>query len=168
MLEFKNKLIDNKKLKVYLDTTVISYLRQDDAIDKTKVTNDLWEKFKLGTFDICLSDLTMLETSACDEPKASYLKDRLGEIYYKQFPITEEVVALAKEIVSTGILTENNMEDCQHIAVALINGCDVILSWNFKHLVNVKTINGVRAISLMNGYKNINILTPTVLLEMEI
>lgn len=53
-------------------------------------------------------------------------------------------------------------------SIFLINDCDIILSWNFRHLVNVKTINGVRAISMIKGYKNINILNPMTLLEMEV
>lgn len=161
-------MVDNKKLRVYLDTSVISYLKQDDAAEKMKITNDLWKRFSLDSFDICLSDLTLLEIGRCEEPKVSYLRNKLNEINYKRFEINDTVTRLAKEIIKVGILTEKSIEDCQHIAVALLNECDIILSWNFKHLVNIKTIDGVRAISMIKGYKNINILNPMTLLEMEI
>ena len=161
-------MVENKKLKVYLDTSVISYLQQEDAPEKTRITLELWEKFKGNTFDVCLSDLTLLEVGNCEEPKASFMRNKLDEIPYSRLFIDSLVVELANDIVKIGILTENSIEDCQHIAVALINNCDIILSWNFRHLVNVKTIDGVRALSMIKGYKNINILNPMTLLEMEV
>ena len=158
---------DNGKLKVYLDTSVVSYLKQDDAPEKTRITLELWEKFKSNIFDICLSDLTLLEISRCNTEKREFLINKLNEIDYTEYEINDNASILAREIIKTGILTEKSYEDCQHIAVALLNQCDVIISWNFKHLVNIKTIDGVRAISIIKGYKNINILNPLTLLEME-
>ena len=54
-------------------------------------------------------------------------------------------------------------DDCLHIAGAVICGCDVIVSWNFKHIVNFKTINGVKILSYANGYKFIEIMPPKIL-----
>ena len=54
-----------------------------------------------------------------------------------------------------------------HIGVAIANECDSIISWNFKHIVNVRTIRGVRTISNLEGYKMIEIWNPSVLLESE-
>ena len=160
--------MNDKRLKVYLDTSVISYLKQDDSPEKTSITLELWKRFQINEFDICLSDLTLLEVGNCEEPKASFMREKLKEILYNRLLIDDSVVKLANDIVKTGILNEKSIEDCQHIAVALINNCDIILSWNFKHLVNVKTIDGVRALSMIKGYKNINILNPMTLLEMEV
>ena len=61
----KGKWLDNSKLKVYLDTSVVSYLQQEDAPDKTKITNALWEKFKTGIYDIYLSQVTITEMNEC-------------------------------------------------------------------------------------------------------
>lgn len=70
---------------------------------------------------------------------------------------------LANEIIIRGILTKKSLDDCTHIAAAIVNNCDIIVSWNFKHLVNVKTINGVREITISHHYKQIDIYTPSVL-----
>ena len=72
---------------------------------------------------------------------------------------------VAKQLVEMKILTEKSYDDCQHIAAAVVSGCDCIVSWNFKHIVNIKTIRGVRAITNLKGYKPIEILNPSVLLE---
>ena len=74
---------------------------------------------------------------------------------------------IAKKIIEMGILTQKSFDDCQHIGVAVLNECDCIISWNFKHIVNVKTIRGVRAITNLEGYKDVEIWNPSVLLESE-
>ena len=160
-------MIDNRKLKVYLDTSVVSYLMQVDAPDETKITLRLWEKFKTGIYDIYLSQVDFAEMDKCEEPKLSFLKSKLNEIDYEILEIKDSTQKLATEIINMGILTNKSFDDCTHIAVAIENECDIIVSWNFKHMVNVKTINGIRAINLLKNQKNINILNPLTLLEME-
>ena len=75
--------------------------------------------------------------------------------------------SVAQQIIDMGILTKKSYDDCQHIAAAVIYGCDCIISWNFKHIVNIKTIRGMRAITNLEGYKQIEILSPSALLESE-
>ncbi len=72
---------------------------------------------------------------------------------------------MARIIIEIGILTQKSFDDCQHIGAAIVGGCDCIISWNFKHIVNIKTIRGVRAITSLQGYKPIEIWSPSVLLE---
>ncbi len=79
----------------------------------------------------------------------------------------EEIVELGQKIIDMGILRPKSFDDCQHIAAAVVNACDCIISWNFKHIVNIKTIRGVRAITNLEGYKGIDIINPSVLLESE-
>ena len=105
---------------MYLDTSVISHLIQEDVPEKMADTRKLWEMFLNGVYDVCLSTVTLQE-----------------------------------------------IDDCQHIGVAVVNGCDCIISWNFKHIVNIKTIRGVRAITNLQGYRAIEIWSPSVLLESE-
>lgn len=157
----------DRKLKVYLDTSVVSYLKQNDAPEKTGITLNLWEKFKTDVYDIYLSDVTITEINKCNKEKLDFCNRKLSEIRFKNLEVTDEVFDLVNEIIVTGILTEKSIEDCQHIAVAVLNECDVIVSWNFKHLVNIKTIQGVRKITQLKGFKDIEIVNPITLLEME-
>ena len=62
-------------------------------------------------------------------------------------------------------MADKSFDDCQHIGAAIVNECDCIISWNFKHIVNVRTIRGVRAITNLEGYRMIEIWNPSVLLE---
>ena len=57
-------------------------------------------------------------------------------------------------------LNPKSRDDCRHIAIATITGCKYIVSWNFKHFVNIKTINKVQAVNKLMNYNEINILLP--------
>ncbi len=87
----------------------------------------------------------------------------MGRIDYTLIQISDSVVEIAEQIIEMGILTKKSYDDCQHIAAAIISECDRIISWNFKYIVNIKTIRGVRAITNLKGHKPIEILTPSVL-----
>ena len=156
-----------RKLKVYLDTSVISHLLQEDVPEKMADTRKLWEMFKAGKYDVYLSTVTLREIQKCSEPKKTQLIDRLNEIQFTTLDITDDVVAMAEKIIDMGILRPKSFDDCQHIAAAVVNACDCIVSWNFRHIVNIKTIRGVRAITNLEGYKGIDIINPSVLLESE-
>lgn len=153
-----------RKMKVYLDISVISYLQQEDAPERMRDTQALWRLFEEGRYDICLSQVTLDEVSECPEPKRTVLYEYLSRIFYKKLVITDEVLRIANQIIELGILTPKSIDDCQHIATAVVYGCDCIISWNFKHIVNIKTIRGVRAITHLEGYKDIDIMNPSVLL----
>ena len=156
-----------RKWKVYLDTSVISYLEQEDAPEKMAVTRELWEMFRRGEYDVYLSTVTLGEIEDCPEPKRSRLQKHLEQIDYTVLEITDEVRTLAQKIIDMGILTQKSLDDCQHIAVALVGGCNYIVSWNFKHIVNIRTIHGVRAVSSLEGYSSIDIVDPRVIVGRE-
>lgn len=156
-----------RKLKVYLDTSVISHLLQEDVPEKMADTRQLWKMFMAGKYDVYLSTVTLEEVADCPEPKRTELRKFLEQIQYTVLDITDEMEIVAQKIIDMGILTNKSYDDCQHIAAAVVEECNCIISWNFKHIVNIKTIHGIRAITNLTGYKPIDILSPTVLLESE-
>ena len=157
------------KLKIYLDTSVISHLEQVDVPEKMEQTRNLWKLFQTGKYEIVISDLVLAEINECKEPKRSILKEYLAQINYKRVHITENTENVANEIIEEGILTQKSFDDCLHIASAILNNCHIIVSWNFKHMVNLKTINGIRKITFVKKHSNIiiDIYTPDVLLNGE-
>ena len=156
-----------RKLKVYLDTSVISYLSQEDAPERMKDTLELWKDFVNGKYDVYLSQVTLDEIEKCSESKRNKLYDYLSDIEYTKLEINAEIIELAQKIIDMGILRPKSFDDCQHIAAAVVNACDCIISWNFKHIVNVKTIRGIKAITTYEGYKDLMIYPPSALLEEE-
>ena len=153
-----------KKLKVYLDTSVISHLQHEDAPEKMKDTLLFWEELKTGRYEVVISELTLREIMRCQQPKQGGLINYLGEIEYEVLYDSEEVKALAKSYIENGVLTQKNENDCIHMAFASTSECDAIVSWNFKHMVRLKTIQGVRITNAKNGYfKPMDIIQPTMI-----
>lgn len=76
------EVISIGKLKVYLDTSVISHLFQEDVPEKMADTRQLWEMFRAGKYEVYLSTVTLEELKGCSEPKQSLLFDYLGQIDY--------------------------------------------------------------------------------------
>ena len=91
----------------------------------------------------------------------------LNQIDYFVFSTSESTVNLAEKFIDFGILKQRSFDDCRHIAAAILAGCDIITSWNFKHIVNVKTVRGVRTITTLEGYKDLLIYPPSVLIQEE-
>ncbi|MCH5339415.1 MAG: PIN domain-containing protein [Acetatifactor sp.] len=154
-----------KKLKVYLDTSVVSYLYQEDAFERMQDTLALWELFRQGVYEVYISDIVLREIDRCTEEKLRVLLDYMKQIKYHVIETDKDIVELAGKFIDFGVLREKSFDDCQHIAAAILAGCDVIISWNFKHIVNVKTAKGVKIITTMEGYKDLLIYPPSALLE---
>lgn len=154
-----------RRPKIYLDTSVISHLYQLDTPEKMNDTLAFWGALKQGRFNIFTSVTAMAEIANCYQPKKDILEQYLAEIEFVLIHLDPEIEMLADKIIEQGILTKKSYDDCVHIASAVISDCDLIASWNFKHMVNIRTINGVRAINILNGYKPIDIYTPSMLFE---
>jgi predicted nucleic acid-binding protein len=152
-----------KKLRIYLDTSVISYLDQQDAPERMAETHKLWEKIRAGEFEVVLSDVTVREINNCPENKKTVLLGYLKQIKYETVVADNKVIEVAERFVDLKVLKQKSFDDCQHIAVAITSNCDVIVSWNFKHIVNHKTITGVKAVTALEGYADILIYDPSVL-----
>jgi hypothetical protein len=91
--------------------------------------------------------------------------EQMRLIEFQILSLTDEVAELANEYIKGGVLTEKSIDDCLHVAHAVVSNCDVIVSWNFKHLVNFKTIDKVRIVNAINRYREISIISPTMLIE---
>ena len=74
--------------------------------------------------------------------------------------ITKEVNQLAEKYIQEKVVGETSIDDCRHIACATINKVDYLVSWNFKHIVNVFRIRGYNAINIKNGYIPLDIRSP--------
>ncbi|GHU39340.1 hypothetical protein FACS1894190_03470 [Spirochaetia bacterium] len=156
-----------KKLKLYLDTSIISYLDQQDSPEKMTETHRFWDQLKAGVYSVVLSDVDIIEIDGCEEEKRDKLKNYLKDIEYELIKSEPKAVDIASRIVDLGILKQKSFDDCRHIANAIVSGCDAIVSWNFKHIVNHKTMIGIKAITALEGYSDLLIYSPPSLIEGE-
>lgn len=158
-------MIENQRKKIYLDTSVISALFDERTPERVEETTDFWLLLQSGEYDVCVSDVTVFEINKCTDPKRLQLMEALTDLDYQLLDETEGSLELTEKYLSFGVLTEKSRDDCRHIAIASLNRCDYIASWNFKHFVNVKTIDKVQGVNKILGLGGVNILPPAMFLE---
>lgn len=101
-----------RRLKVYLDTSVVSYLYQEDAPEKMKDTLELWKLFRNKVYEVYISDIVIREISGCNEAKLKILLDYLEQIDYNIIETDEDTVELAEKFIDFGILKQKSFDDC--------------------------------------------------------
>lgn len=115
--------------------------------------------FQSGTFRLLLSELTDAEIEdAPDEVKKIYVKFR--KCIDKIIELSPEAIELADAYLKHRILTCNYRDDARHIVIATIAGTDLVVSWNFKHIVHFEKIQKFNAVNLEMGYKPVLIYSP--------
>jgi len=145
-----------KKPRLYFDTSVFGGI---DDIEFQEETEKLFEMVRSGEIICVYSDLTEYELeNAPEKIKSHFLNiDKKTKEFVE---ITEEINQLAEEYVREKVVGETSIDDCRHIACATIYQVDYLISWNFKHIVNVFRIRGYNSINLKNGYMQLDIRSP--------
>ena len=144
-----------KRLRIYLDTSIINFLFADDAPDFRKVTEDFFAVYAIR-YDLFVSDVVMAEILRDPDPvHRAKLTDVLASHDVAMLPAEhlDEVRLLAGRYLEAGIVPENKAEDALHVAYATVFEMDFLLSWNFKHLANVRREARFLAVNEMMGYR---------------
>jgi hypothetical protein len=151
-----------KKLRIYIDTSVIGgYFDDEFSID----TRLLFEEIRQGIYELVISDLTEKELTNAPERIRTLFFDL--HIDFEIIAITPEAIQLANEYLSEKVVGQSCLDDCIHIAAATIYKLDLLVSWNFKHIVNVQRIRGYNSINIKNGYAALEIRSPKDLIGYE-
>ena len=154
------------KPKVYLETSVISYLTSRPSRNlivaaNQQITQEWWQ-LRRQDFDLHISQLVVQEASAGNEHEAERRLRAIANV--PLLALNEEAVVFAEQLVRKGPLPQNAVEDALHIAVATLNGMDYLLTWNFKHIANATMRYQIERICRMVGYEPPIICTPQELL----
>ncbi|MDO4587957.1 MAG: PIN domain nuclease [Planctomycetia bacterium] len=155
------------KLKLYLDTCVISCLDQWNVPHNMAYTLGLWKLLKNGVYIACISDITIEELEKTPEPKRTFLFNELSEINFVRIKNDEEIVRLRDFYLRNAVLTEHQKNDLWHIASSVVGQCDVAVSWNMKHFANPRTIQRVNQVNSTFGYPAVQIVTPEIVVQWE-
>jgi len=151
-----------KKLRIYIDTSVIGGYYDDEFNIDTKL---LFDEILRGEYKLVISDLTERELINAPDKVKTLLKDL--KIDFEVITVTQEAISLATEYINEKVVGQTSLDDCIHIATATINNLDLLISWNFKHIVNVLRIRGYNSINLRNGYSTLEIRSPKDLINYE-
>lgn len=149
--------------RIYTDTSVLGGC-EDEEFSEHSIR--LVEEFVRGDRILVLSSLTVLELTAA--PISVHRRiATVPESQIEMLQLDEEARALAEAYISAEVLTAEMRADAQHIALATVGRVDVLVSWNFKHMVNLRRIQGYNSVNLRLGYPMIEIRTPREVLADE-
>jgi hypothetical protein len=142
--------------RIYADTSVIGGCLDPEFRESS---TKLFQLFRSGRALLVLSDLTRLELM--DAPgSVQAIVDEVPLAFREEVELTEEASDLARRYIVEGVIDDSKWVDAQHIALATVTRVDVLVSWNFKHIVNLERIRGYNAVNLMSGYPMLEIRTP--------
>ncbi|KPK73789.1 MAG: hypothetical protein AMJ84_01535 [Acidithiobacillales bacterium SM23_46] len=155
--------------RVYIESTVVSYFVAGPSRDlivaaRQESTRDLWPKI-LSRFDTYISALVYQEAARGETEQAD---KRLGVIKpFTMLDVDKEAQAVAEKIIAGKGIPQEHPEDALHVAVAAVNGIEILVTWNFAHLNNPLTRLMIRETVEEAGYPCPEICSPDELLESE-
>jgi len=149
--------------RVYIDTSVIGGCLDEEFAEWS---GRLFAEFRLGLKTPVVSDVTRGELAEAPEAVCRVLAE-LPESATEDVALTDEADSLAAKYVAEGVIRKVDVVDAQHIAIATVERVDVLVSWNFRHVVNVGRIRAFNSVNLRLGYPILDIRTPREALDEE-
>ncbi|MGD0413451.1 MAG: hypothetical protein ABSC18_17315 [Verrucomicrobiota bacterium] len=153
-------------MKLYLETTVPNFLFADDAPEKQLVTRQFFQWLKISPDELYVSEMVLLELDRADTELRGKLLDAVAELPVEILPISREALGLAQLYVGDGVIPVRYRDDAIHVAIAVLKGLDVVVTWNMKHLANVRRIEGINRRNQAMRLPPIRIHTPEEVIDL--
>ena len=151
------------KQRIYIDTSVVGGFYD---IEFMEYTRPFFDKIKRGKIIVMYSNLLEKELQNAPERVKQVIKELpIENVEYIE--ISDESINLAQKYIDENVVGKTSFEDCLHIALATMNKADILISWNFKHIVNMTKIRGYNSVNLKFGYPQIDIRSPRELIDYE-
>lgn len=143
--------------RIYVDSSVVSGSRDEKW---REATVKLMEAFQRGEMIPVLSDITVGEVMKAGDEKVRAFLDHPAFKDAEWVRLGEEAIELADAYIREGVIGEKHLTDTRHIALATVSRVGLLVSWNFKHIVNVGRIRLFNAVNLKQGYPMLDIRSP--------
>lgn len=161
-----------RKLRIYLDTSVINFFYADDAPEKRDATREFFRSYVANKhYDVAISSVVLAEIGrTADGAHRQRLLDVIGKHGVSKITIEDqnEVTLLAEAYLAQEVLPERSYNDSLHVAICTVFEIDVLLSWNYRHLANVNRERRIIAVNQARGYLYpLRTVTPLEVMEDE-
>jgi hypothetical protein len=153
--------LELKQIRVYADTSVFGGCFDAEFEDASR---RFFEDVRRGRIQLVLSDTTMLELTEAPERVRRVLAD-LPPTAIERVVLDGEIEHLRDAYLAHGVVGPAATRDAEHIAAATVADVDLIVSWNFKHIVHYEKISGYQGVNLLEGYNAIRIFSPLEVIE---
>ena len=151
-----------RQIKVYADTSVYGGVFDDEFAEASSTFFDM---VRTGQFILFISEVVHQELKVAPVGVSALFQEILP--YCQLAEISENALELQRAYLEEGVLSEKWYDDALHVALATVIECDVIISWNFKHIVNFQKIPLFNAVNVLHGYRAIAIHSPLEVINYE-
>jgi predicted nucleic acid-binding protein len=139
-----------------LDTTIVSALFDKRTPERMFHTRYFWDH--IDQYDVYISDLVIDEINGASQSLQGQMLEKISK--FTSLSITDDVQSLAEEYMENEIFPEKYSDDALHTAITSANNIGILLSWNFAHLVKIRTRRMVALINAMYNYNPVEIISP--------
>ena len=153
-------------MKLYLETTVPNMLFAEDAPDKRRATEAFFRWLRITSDELYASRLVKDELDAAPDPKRNRMLQALADLHVVMLEVPLEAAGLAEHYVREKVLPAQYRNDALHVATAVCHRLVVVVSWNMKHLVNVRRVQRINEVNTRYGWPQIRIHTPEEVLDL--
>lgn len=144
-------------VRLYLDTSVVSARVDERLPERMRATVDFWSR--LAEYEVAISELTLAEIEATENQ--ALRQNMQGSVRgFDVLQVVPESRRLAQEYVRRGVFSPATLDDALHVAIAVLSRRDILVSWNFRHLVNRRRRTMVNEVNILTGYPTIEIVAP--------
>ena len=155
------------KSKVYVETTVVSYLVARPSHDVTlaarqQATQQLWTEYA-DNFEFIISNIVLSEAREDNIIAAQRRLEVLANL--PVLDMSSEAIMLVDKLIDAGTMPQHSRPDAQHIAIATVNSVKYLVSWNYKHIVNETKRNLINEVCRAAGFQPTILCTPMELIE---
>ena len=150
-------------IRVYADTSVFGGCFDDEFMDDSVA---FFHDIESGRFTLVVSSVTSRELNVAPDHVQRVLTSLPVE-HVEIIPDSPEIMALREAYIQAGVVGVGSSADAEHVAAASVAQVDMIVSWNFKHIVHFDKINGYHGVNLIHGYKPVAIYSPKEVIDHE-
>lgn len=149
-----------KVLRVYADTSVFGGVHDLLFTDNSL---SFFSSVREGRFQLVVSALIEKELRHAPEAVRTVFEDVVP--FADTVTDEAEALSLQQAYIQSGIISQKWADDALHVAFATVSDCELIVSWNFKHIVNLRRIHLYNAVNMLHGYREIEIRSPAEIVE---
>ncbi|HUT94723.1 MAG TPA: hypothetical protein VMY37_35025 [Thermoguttaceae bacterium] len=155
-------MVGPRALRVYTDTSVFGGVFDDEFAAPSA---RFFELVRAGRFELLVSDISRQEISAAPAQVQLQFEEMLP--FMRLVAVDEEVLALRDAYIAASIVGERWADDAGHVAAATVGEAELIVSWNFQHIVHFEKIRRYNAINALHGYRTLDIRSPAEVIDYE-
>ena len=154
-----------EKLKIYIESTLFNTFFDDESTERRFYTHKLFKQIEEGKFEAFFSDLVIEELRNTEEPKKIHMLSLLSEYKMQKLKSNSDIVRLADLYVKEDVVLQGRRLDALHIALVSFYGLDVLVSYNCRQIVRVKSFLLANTVNKREGYKDIILNTPEEVID---